>query len=186
MKKLQDHWKDQEMTTISPSLDDLRRREAEIGSITRRRNIREYVAGGVAAAFLAVMSVGTLVRGETPADFVMAAGLLMLVAGMMLAGWHLFRNSRPVERDLAVSGRAHLRARLEREHRLLAGAWLWYVGPTLPGFALIYLGAWMINPGKPLFVVVAGGLTLALMVGIVLANRHAARIIEREMRKLDD
>lgn len=186
MKKLQDHWKDQEMTTISPSLDDLRQREAELGMIARRRNTREYVAGGVAAAFLAVMGVLAFVRGEAPADFVMAAGFLALTVGLLLAGWHLFRSSGPVAGDLAVSGRAHLRARLEREHRLLASAWLWYVGPMVPGFVLIYLGAWMIDPGKPLFVAIAGGLTLVLMAGVVLANRHAARNIEREIRKLDE
>ncbi|MCA0276001.1 MAG: hypothetical protein LCH86_08365 [Proteobacteria bacterium] len=185
MKKLQDHWKDQEMTTISPTLDDLRQREAELGMITRRRNIREYVAGGAAAAFLAVMGVLTFVRGGAPADLVMATGLLALTAGLLLAGWHLFRSSGPAG-DLAVSGRAHLRARLEREHRLLASAWLWYVGPMVPGLALIYLGAWMIDPGKPLFVAIASGLTLALMVGVALANRHAARKIEREIRNLDE
>lgn len=186
MKKLQDHWKDQEMTTISPSFDDLRQREAEIGMITRRRNIREYVAGGVAAAFLAVMGVLTFIRGETPADFVMATGFLALTAGLLLVGWHLFHNSGSVAGDLAVSGRAHLRGRLEREHRLLASVWSWYVGPMVPGFVLVYFGAWMVDPDKPLFVAIAGGLTLVLMVGVVLANRHAARMMEREIRKLDE
>ena len=56
----------------------------------------------------------------------------------------------------------------------------------VPGFVLIYFGAWMADPDKPLFVAIAGGLTLVLMVGVVLANRHAARMMEREIRKLDE
>ncbi len=186
MKKIQDHWKEQEMTTITLSLDELKRREAELGRSTRRRNMMEYLAGGAATAFLLAMAVLTFLRAGAPVDFVMAGGFGTLAAGMLLVGRHIFRNSRPIESDVAASGREHLCGRLERERRLLATAWLWYVGPMVPGFVLIYVGYWMSNPENPAFPLVGGGLTLAFLVGVVLINRYAARRIEREIRTLRD
>ncbi|MGO4835135.1 hypothetical protein AB4144_23055, partial [Rhizobiaceae sp. 2RAB30] len=76
--------------------------------------------------------------------------------------------------------------RLERERKLLATAWLWYVGPMVPGFVLIYVGYWMSKPENPIFPTVAGGLTLAFLIGVALVNRYAARRIEREIRALRD
>ncbi len=186
MKKLQDHWKEQEMTTITLSLDELRRRETALDRVTRRRNMMEYLAGGAATVFLLIMAALTFSRAGAPVDFVMAGGFGTLAAGLLLVGCYLFRSSRPVETDLATSGRDHLGRRLERERRLLATAWLWYVGPMVPGFVLIYVGYWMSNPENPIFPTVAGGLTLAFLIVVVMVNRYAARKIEREIRALRD
>lgn len=184
MKKLQDHWKEQEMTTTTYSVDDLKRRENELRRLTTRRNTLEYLAGGTAAAFLLVMSILTLLRAELAVDFVLAGGFATLVAGLLLVGWHLFSNSKSIEGDLAAAGHDHLRQRLERERKLLSTAWFWYVGPMVPGIALIYLGYWLSNPDNPTFPLVAGGLTLVFFIGVALVNRYAARKIEREIQNL--
>ncbi|MGV6873788.1 hypothetical protein ACUSIJ_13985 [Pseudochelatococcus sp. B33] len=184
-KTIHDHWKEQAMTTAGLSLDDLRRRETQIDRATRRRNMLEYVAGGAAAAFLAVMSVFTFMRAEDAADFVLAGGFALLVAGMLVAGRHLHRNSRKLHTDLAQNGIAHLRRRLERERNLLRSAWLWYVGPMVPGFALIYAGAWMASPDNPTFPLVAGGLTFLFLIGVAFLNRHAAKRIGHEIDELE-
>ncbi|MGO4837033.1 hypothetical protein AB4144_32780, partial [Rhizobiaceae sp. 2RAB30] len=113
MKKLQDHWKEQEMTTITLSLDELRRRETALDGVTRRRNMMEYLAGGAATVFLLIMAALTFSRARAPVDFVMAGGFGTLAAGLLLVGCYLFLSSRPVETDLATSGRDHLRRRLE-------------------------------------------------------------------------
>lgn len=85
---------------------------------------------------------------------------------------------------MAASGMDHLKRRLEHERDLLRSAWLWYVGPMVPGFVMSYLGYWMANPERPIFVPVAGGLTFALAVFVIILNLRAARQIEPEIRSV--
>lgn len=180
----QHSWKEQPVTTATISLDEIKKRHAALSRTIRRRNILEYVAGGIAAAFLLVMSVVTFLAARTVAHWVMAAGFATLALGMVIVGLHIFRKSTRASADMAASGTDFLMLRLERERDLLRSAWLWYVGPMVPGFVLSYLGYWMANPERPIFALVGGGLTFALAVFVVILNRRAARRIESEIRSL--
>lgn len=75
-----------------------------------------------------------------------------------------------------------MRRRLECERDLLRSAWLWYIVPLLPGFAMIYGG--MFLAGNLSFAVVAGGLTLAFLLFVAVLNWRAAAQIEREIGDL--
>lgn len=186
MNRIKNRWKEQAMASESLSLHDIRKRQAELDGMIRRRNRMEYLTGGLAAAFLLVIGLIALSSAGTAADLVRAAGFLLLAAGLGIAGIRLFRGSRPSSgEDLAVSGREHLLARLERERRLLKSAWLWYVAPLVPGFVLVYLGTWMADPTRPAFPLIAGGATLVFLVAVVLVNRAAARRLLREREDLE-
>ncbi|MER8523138.1 hypothetical protein NKH56_27875 [Mesorhizobium sp. M1076] len=132
------------------------------------------------------MSVMTFLAANTVADWVTATGFVALALGMVIVGLHIFRKSTRTDADTAASGIDYLKRRLEHQRDLLRSAWLWYVGPMVPGFLLIYLGYWMADPGRPIFAFVAGGLTFVFLVLVVVLNRRAARGIEAEIRGLGE
>lgn len=178
------HWKEQSMTTATITLDEMRERERQLTWVTTRRNTLEYLAGGAAALFLLIMAVFTFIKGDSAIDMLIASGFAALVIGMVLAGLHLFIQSRRIKghSDVAATGVDHLRRRLEHERVLLQSAWLWYIGPLMPGFVIIYGG--MFLAGKVSFAFTAGGLTFAFLLLVVIINRRAAGKLEHEIRDL--
>lgn len=178
------HWKEQSTTTATVTLDKVRERERKLTRTTTRRNALEYLAGGTAALFLLVMAVLTFIKGDSAIDMLIAAGFATLTIGMVLAGLHLFTHSRRIKAhgDMAATGIDHLRRRLAHERVLLQSAWLWYVGPLMPGFVMIYGG--MFLAGSVSFAFTAGGLTFAFLLFVAIVNRRAAAKLEHEMRDL--
>lgn len=178
------HWKEQPMTTATITLDEMRKRERQFTRTTTRRNTLEYLAGGTAALFLLFMAVFTFIKGDSAIDMLIASGFAALVIGMVLAGLHLFTQSRRIkgDSDVAATGVDHLRQRLEHERVLLQSAWLWYVGPSMPGFVMIYGG--MFLAGNVSFAFTGGGLTFAFLLFVAIINRRAAAKLEREIRDL--
>lgn len=178
------HWKEQSLTTATVTLDEMRERERQLTRTTTRRNTLEYLAGGTAALFLLVMAVLTFIKGDSAIDMLIASGFAAVVIGMVLAGLHLFTRSRRIKghSDMAATGVDHLRRRLEHERVLLQSAWLWYVGPLMPGFIIIYGG--MFLAGNVSFALTAGGLTFAFLLFVVIINRRAAAKLEHEIRDL--
>lgn len=170
------------MTPTTITREELRERDRELTRTTTRRNTLEYLAGGTAALFLLVMAVLTFLNGDSSVDMLMAAGFATLALGMAIAGLHLFRNGGKEDNDMAAGGVAHLQRRLERERDLLRSAWLWYIGPMLPGVAMIYGG--MFLAGNLSFAVIAGGLTIAFLLLVAIINQRAAIQIEQEISDL--
>lgn len=60
----QHSWKEQPVTTAAISLDEIKKRHVALSRTIGRRNILEYVAGGIAAAFLLVISVVTFLASS--------------------------------------------------------------------------------------------------------------------------
>ncbi|GLQ78823.1 hypothetical protein GCM10007881_23390 [Mesorhizobium huakuii] len=172
--------------TSTINLEDIKARHAALSRTTKRRNTAEYVTGGMAAAFLLVISVVTFLAADTSAEWIMAVGFAALVLGLLLVGLNIFRKSTRAGFDLATSGMGHLQQRLAHERDLLRSAWLWYIGPMVPGFVMIYLGSWATNPARPTFALVGGGSTLAVIALVIILNRRAARRIETEIRALQE
>ncbi|PWJ94917.1 hypothetical protein C8D77_1011603 [Mesorhizobium loti] len=180
----QHSWMEQPVTTSAIELDRIKALHATLSRTTTRRNTLEYIAGGMAAAFLLVMSVVTFLAARTAADWTMAAGFATLTLGLVAVGLNIFRKSTRADADLAASGIDHLQRRLLGERDLLRSAWLWYLGPMVPGFVLIYLGSWAAHPDRPIFALVGGASTFAFLVFVVILNRRAARRIDTEIRAL--
>ena len=180
-----DYWLEQPAATATPSLADLRRRDAEVQRVTLRRNILELVAGGIASLVLLVICGLALQHAGEPAELVRALGFAALPLGLFVsAAWFLI-SGRTAPDDLAETSLDHLTRRLRREHRLLRLAWLWYVAPMLPGFAMVYGGTFAAEPDSGLFVLVAAGLTAAFLTWVVLLNRRAAMHVADELGRLE-
>ena len=80
----------------------------------------------------------------------------------------------------------------ERQARLLHGAWLWYVGPLVPGVVLVLANAYAesvrANPGRAgAAAVVTGGvlaLSFAVLGGVAWINRRAASRLRAQAREI--
>lgn len=179
-------WKEQPVMTHAITMHDLERRDARLDRQLRRRNRFEYLAAALAGVVLLFAGAATLVEAAMLSDVLMGAGFLTLAAALGFVCLQIHRRSAVgLHGDPAQDGLAFHRARLARERSLLRTAWLWYVGPMVPGFALIY-GSMLLEPEpRWTFALVGGGLTLLLLVSVALLNRRAAGRLDREIAELD-
>jgi|GEM_PF-558300 len=178
-------WKDLPMTTQTIDMASLAGRASRLDQRVRRRNRFEFIAGGLASLILLVAGIATLAGATSTADLLNGLGSLALVAGFAFIASHILRLSQRARLpSLHLDGHAHYLARLRRERRLLGSAWAWYVGPLVPGFLMIY-GSQLLPPDPdPAFALIGGGVTLAVLIGVVILNLRAARCIDRELRAL--
>lgn len=148
----------------------------DLPAVCRRRDRRERINAAVAAPSLIALAIvhGSLVEGWP--GRLEAAGLAWLgVAPVVsLAVRRAARRATPRHRPEGDDPEAARRDALRRERRLLETAWLWYVAPTVPGFALLYGG--MSTRPEPVSVIaiVLGAATLAGLLAIAWTNRRAA------------
>ena len=106
------------------------------------RNLREYAAIAVVVAFFGFS------MGKSPPF--MRAGAWLCIAGVLYVAYQLHRrgSAKTMAADLAPASCLDFHRReLERQRDLLLGIWFWYLGPMIPGLALIVVGAGMANPG---------------------------------------
>lgn len=175
------------MTADAPTLDRIRHRADRLDLVARRRNRRECAAGGAAAVVLAAAGAIQLIATTGPADLLRAVGFLWLVGAMLVSAVVVRRHGgRDRTGDLTQDSLGYLRSRLRHERDLLRAAWRWYVLPTVPGFAMVY-GSEALRPEPAWgFAGIAGGLTLAALLVVVVLNLHAARGLEHQLSDLPD
>lgn len=178
-------WKEQAMTPQTFSAQTLAEKARAHEKLIGRRNLREYIAGGLAGAFFLVIVAIMLANGiDSLADGVRVTGfgLAALASGFVV--FQLRRRTALPAPDASPTARA-LRGDLVRQRDALDTAWLWYFAPFLPGFFLIY-GADLFIPGADLIVPAALlAATLALFAGLIWLNRVAARQFDAEIAALD-
>lgn len=153
----------------------------------RRRNLIEYVAGGLVVLLFGAMTVGAAVEGLL--DFALA-GLAILV-GALFVVWKLNAAGSNLDRRPEQTCRAHHRAQLVRQRNLLRDVPRWYLAPFLPGMALLY-GTTIVRVGQrvgyaeaiePLLVPL--GATIAFFGFVAWLNLRAAGQLDREIEALD-
>lgn len=179
-------WKEQDMSIVTLTDSDIAGRANRLDRVVQRRNFVETFAGGIAVALLGGIGITELLAGGGPADMLMSGGFVLLALGIGLAVSVLYWRSRTPDVDPAESGLQFHRRRLVRERDMLGSAWLWYVGPSVPGFLLIYGAAFAVPGMNTVFLAVAGALTAALLVFIAVLNLRAARRIDDEIAALDE
>jgi len=178
-------WKGQAMTADAPTIDRIRHRAERLDSVARRRNRREYAAGGAAALVLGAAGAAQLIAATGPADLLRAVGFLWLVGAAVVSAVVL-RKHGGCDRagDLTQDSLSYLRTRLRHERDLLRTAWRWYVLPTVPGFAMVY-GSEALRPEPAwAFAGIAGGLTLAFLAAVAVLNLRAARDLDLQVSDL--
>lgn len=149
-----------------------------------RRNAREYVGAAIAAASFGAMAW----RADTAAA---KAGPLMVVAGALFLAWKLHaRGASRVTPDDAVgeSCVAFHRGELGRQRDLLRDVWRWYLGPLVPGLAVMCAHRIAVAASRG-GVVLAAEVIAALIVAVVFlvvwrVNEASARALDREIEQL--
>jgi hypothetical protein len=178
---LQSLWQDQPAEGRAISLDELRYRSRRLTRIVSRRNLREYVAGGMVAVvcgYLAWRAPLPLVR----------IGAVLSVVGVIFIVYYLHRHgaARAMPADMALTNCLQFhRGELERQRDLLRGVWKWYLAPLLPGLILFYLASILAHPehtSRGLWLL-AGSLVFFVLIGEL--NRYAAKKIQARIDALE-
>jgi hypothetical protein len=183
MKEL---WQGQPTEGVRMSIEQV---QASAGSFQRKiqwRNAREYVAAAAVVVFFGFQFVRT-------GDLVARMGFGLLIAGMCYMVWHLHFNGawRPLPADAGLSSCIEFKRReLERQRDLLSHVWSWYLGPLIPGLAVLIVDFAFASQGRikhgGLFVAAYSLFVAGIFIGIAKLNSHAARKLQKRIDELED
>jgi hypothetical protein len=178
-------WQTQGGEGAPVSLEELRQNAGKFRSTIARRNLREYLAMVLMAPYFGYFAW----TGRVP---LMRLGNGLIVAGLLYIANELHRraSASPAPGELGwESCLTFHRAQLARQRDALSGIWWWYIGPLVPGLALVCVAI-----SLPAFrrSVLAGLLSLtwiAVPAGVLWwvahLNQGAAAKIQRQMDELD-
>ena len=170
-----------------PAVEEVRRRARVFERRLRWRNLREYASAALAIAVFAY--VGFVAEGTV----LVRVACALCVVGMLFMAVQLHRRGSPEREQLSATTSEYLasyRRQLERQRDLLREVWRWYLLPVVPGVLLFAISIPLEAPlGRNRgWLWLAAGLALAVTALVFLAvswlNRHAARLLEREIEAL--
>jgi hypothetical protein len=175
-------WKQQASDGPRPSAEEVRARSEVFARKIASRNRRETIA---ATFVMVVFTVGAVLPGVT---LMHRLGCVSLVLAAVFVVTVLRRKGSagpPPADDAPTAERlAHHRAELGKQRDLLARAGIWYVGPFVPGLALLFADEAISDPAHRARMLVVAALVSAFLVGVVALNRRAARALGREIDAL--
>jgi hypothetical protein len=176
-------WHDQGEEPVKLSPDEIRSRAQGHRRRILRRNSTEYVA----AAFVVAIFGYYIWHFH---EWFLRIGSALVIAGAVYMVFQLHRRgsaaSAPADLGL-TTGLAFYRQELERQRALLDSVWRWYLGPFIPGLAVITLGAAITNPAhSPYAWVFAGSYAAVVALAFWLVARLNQRCAGRLQRQVDE
>jgi hypothetical protein len=185
-QKLKELWQSQKTEGVRMTVAEV---QASSGKFQRRiqgRNAREYVASAVMVVFFGF-------EFWRDGDLLVRIGFALLIAGLCYLAWqlHVRASWSPLPKDAGLSSYVEYKRReLERQRDALNSVWRWYLGPLVPGMAVLLLAFFRANPGHlkhPAFIVVPEAIFFAAVsFGIAKLNSNAARRLQKEIDELDE
>jgi len=176
-------WQGQTLENTSMSLDEIRKRARLYQGKIRFRNGLEYAA----VVFITVFFAHTI---WTVHHLVMQVGAGLCIAGGWYMAWQLHKRgpARAAPGDLAGTAcLGFLRGELVRQRDLLRESWSWYLGPLLPGLAVLTLGAGIASQRHPLFAWgFVGGYLVLVAIGFLVVRRYHLRCVSRLQTQIDE
>jgi hypothetical protein len=165
------------------SLDEIRRKAQRFSRKIRRRNGREYVA-----AVFVVAIFGYYIWHYNEWFMRIGSGLVIAGTAYMVFQLHRRGSAASAPADLGLTtGLGFYRKELERQHALLNSVWRWYMGPFVPGLAVITLGAAFTKPGRsPHAWMFAGSYAVVVALAFWLVARLNQRCAGRLQRQIDE
>jgi hypothetical protein len=167
------------------SLDEIRRRARSYQGKIRRRNSLEYAA----VVFITLCFGHTI---WTVHHLVMQVGAGLLIAGGWYVAWQIYTRGAARDVPAGVAGATCLdfhRGELVRQRDLLLEIWSWYLGPLIPGLAVLTIGAGLANPGhmRHAWAFLIGYAALAAVVFLMVGriNLRCARRLQAQIDELD-
>jgi len=178
-------WQSQGSGKAPLTLEELRKKGEKFRSTIVRRNFWEYLAAGAMAPLFGYWAWVTPVPS-------MRVGNALVVGGLLYMAYQLHRRAAASDAPAELAWNACVafqRAQLERQRDALAGVWKWYLGPLVPGLAVVTaapcIDAWRHS--------IVGGMLSSISVGIVAlvlwlvgrVNQKAAAAIQRQIDELE-
>jgi len=166
----------------------LEERTKRLDGCVRRRNSLEYLGCAVIAVIFGLQGLGVFGPSGTGVGATLIRfGAALVATGAIVVAVEIHRRMAPIREIGRSPGRlSTCLAALERQRRALKSAWLWYTGPLIPGFLVIYAG----QAAKPnvgfVWPLVAAVITVAVLAGIAAMNRRAADGIGEEIERLEE
>lgn len=167
-------WQAQPVAPLGLSAAEIRARAGALRGTIDARNSREWVA----AAFVGVFFAYIAITGD---GLVEQVGGGLTVAGTAYVAWYIRAHGTVA----ALPGEglpcaAFYRRALVRQRDLLRGVWRWYLGPLVPGMAVLLIGG-LVRSGFAVGGVLAAVFVLAVFAGVGLINHLVARELTRQI-----
>ena len=163
-------------------------RADRLGRTVKRRNAVEYAAAALVTAVFGASAFAAAMDG----DWLSAACLAINLPAVAFVVWYLHAKGGQAPMRPEEPCAVYLVRALERQRELLSRAWLWYIGPFIPGAVGLYgLVAWRVAAKAGWAVALQGlivpaAITFGIFGGIAALNLWAARRIKFEIGKLQD
>ena len=176
-------WQCQRVEHTAVPLEEIRRRARNYQRKMRFRNSLEYVA----VVFIAVFFSHTI---WTVHYLPMRVGAGLCIAGGLYMAWQLHKrgSARTVPASLGWTTSLDFhRGELVRQRDLTLASWSWYLGPLLPGMALIGIGAGLANPRHLRYAwAIVGGYAALIAVAFWMVRRYHLRCARRLQTEIDE
>jgi hypothetical protein len=185
---LKDLWQSQATQEGPMTVEQIRTRATCFQSRIRIRNLIEYLAIPVVLA-----GYGKMAWDAT--EPMTRIGAIMVMLGALVLGWqlHVRGGARRAPAASATAVMDFHRAELVRQRDALSTVWLWYLGPLVPGLAVI-LASWWLHPRLSatrdlaqartgLLITIA--ICIAVFAAVLWLNNRGARRLQKMIDDLD-
>ncbi len=175
-------WQCQPVEGIKMSAEALRQRSGKFEKRIRQRNVREYVASLLAAAWFGYCFV-------TTHDVLFRIAYLFFIAGLGWVVYQLHRQGSARNMPAAMGSSTCLRffrTELERQRDAVKNVWPWYLAPLVPGFVILtvaYMQA-LPFPANLASAVWIDGVAAVVFFLVWKMNRRAATRLQRVIDEL--
>jgi hypothetical protein len=167
------------------SIDEIRVKARKHERMIRRRNAIEYFALALAVWWFAYNIWhlhGALLR--------LGSGLCIAGALYVAVQLHRRGSARTVPAEMGLlSGIDFHRSQLERQRELLRDSWSWYLGPLVPGIAVLVVGALIHSPSLTwrgiVFVAAYCVATALAFLGIRRLHLKGIKYLQRQIDELN-
>ena len=142
-RRMKELWQRQKTEGVRMTVEQVQASAGKFQRRIQRRNAREYVA---AVAVVLIFAFEFWRAGEVLARI----GFALVIAGTVYLAWHLHSRGswEPLPKDAGLSSVIDFQRReLVRQRDLLRGVWRWYLGPLIPGMAVLIVAFGRANPG---------------------------------------
>jgi hypothetical protein len=172
-------WQNQPLENNPMPLEEIHRRARQFEKRISRRNLREYIAGGIGIVIFTVY----LFIFRNP---VARTGSALIIAGALFVLFQIYKRATPgtLPADLALTASLEFHRReLVRQRDLLRTVWLWYLGPFIPGIVVFGMGVaprhgtaswWNAAP------------FLSIVGAVMWLNYRAAQGLDRQIAEIDN
>ena len=178
---LQQLWQQQEVEAMHIPVEEIRRKAMAFQRKIQRRNLREYAACAVVIVWFTFLFA-------TSAKIVPRISFALIIGAAIYVAWHLLTAgaANPVPGDLGrVSCLVFHRRELERQRDLLRSVWRWYLGPLIPGMALLIASSIISSPPqRRWFSITYAGCAAVFFWWVGRLNKRAAQRLDRQINDL--